>query len=33
MFYSLIAGLVIATALWYLTNHYMRIQRPHRCAC
>ena len=30
VFYSLLAGLVIATITWYVSNHYMRIQRPHR---
>ncbi|KAK8821019.1 UNC-50 family protein [Blastocystis sp. ATCC 50177/Nand II] len=29
VFYSLLAGLVIATITWYVSNHYMRIQRPH----
>lgn len=28
-FFALISGIVIATVLWYLVNHFMRNQRPH----
>ena len=28
-FFALISGMVIATVLWYLVNHFMRNQRPH----
>lgn len=29
VFFSLLAGLVVATVAWYCVNHSMRIQRPH----